>query len=57
MEQFTASIAHELNQPLAAVVASGNACLNWLSAAPPNLGNGATLPNGLCVTGIGQEMF
>jgi PAS domain S-box-containing protein len=38
MEQLTASIAHEVNQPLAAVVASGNACLNWLSAAPPNLG-------------------
>ncbi|MBV8640740.1 MAG: GAF domain-containing protein, partial [Verrucomicrobia bacterium] len=38
MEQLTASIAHEVNQPLAALVASGNACLNWLSAAPPNLG-------------------
>jgi C4-dicarboxylate-specific signal transduction histidine kinase len=38
IEQLTASIAHEVNQPLAAVVASGNACLNWLSAAPPNLG-------------------
>jgi C4-dicarboxylate-specific signal transduction histidine kinase len=37
MEQLTASIAHEVNQPLAAVVASGNACLNWLSATPPNL--------------------
>jgi C4-dicarboxylate-specific signal transduction histidine kinase len=34
-EQLTASIAHEGNQPLAAVVASGNASLNWLSAAPP----------------------
>jgi serine/threonine protein kinase len=30
MEQLTASIAHEVNQPLAAVVATGNACLNWL---------------------------
>jgi PAS domain S-box-containing protein len=37
MEQLAASIAHEVNQPLAAVVASGNACLNWLSATPPNL--------------------
>jgi PAS domain S-box-containing protein len=37
MEQLAASIAHEVNQPLAAVVTSGNACLNWLSASPPNL--------------------
>jgi PAS domain S-box-containing protein len=37
MEQLAASIAHEINQPLAAVVTSGNACLNWLSTSPPNL--------------------
>ncbi|MBV9877495.1 MAG: AAA family ATPase [Verrucomicrobia bacterium] len=37
VEQLTSSIAHEVNQPLAAVVNSGNACLNWLSASPPNL--------------------
>jgi PAS domain S-box-containing protein len=37
MEQLSASIAHELNQPLAAVVTSGDACLNWLSINPPNL--------------------
>ncbi|MBV9878143.1 MAG: AAA family ATPase [Verrucomicrobia bacterium] len=37
MEQLAASIAHEVNQPLAAVVASGNACLNWLANSPPNL--------------------
>jgi PAS domain S-box-containing protein len=37
MEQLAASIAHEVNQPLAAVVISGNACLNWLAASPPNL--------------------
>jgi signal transduction histidine kinase len=37
MEQLAASIAHEVNQPLAAVVNSGNACLNWISATPPNL--------------------
>ena len=35
--EMTASIAHEVNQPLAAVVANGHACLRWLSAAPPNL--------------------
>jgi PAS domain S-box-containing protein len=37
VEQLAASIAHEVNQPLAAVVTSGNACLNWLSTSPPNL--------------------
>ena len=37
IEQLTASIAHEVNQPLAAVVTSGTACLNWLAASPPNL--------------------
>jgi signal transduction histidine kinase len=31
------SIAHELNQPLAAIVASAAACSRWLSAQPPNL--------------------
>jgi len=35
--ELAASIAHEVNQPLAAVVANGHACLRWLSAQPPNL--------------------
>jgi hypothetical protein len=35
--EFAASIAHEINQPLAAVVTNGEACLNWLSAEPPGL--------------------
>jgi C4-dicarboxylate-specific signal transduction histidine kinase len=37
MGELTASIAHEVNQPLTAVVNYGNACLGWLSADPPNL--------------------
>lgn len=37
MGELTSSIAHEVNQPLAAVVNYGNACLEWLSASPPNL--------------------
>jgi PAS domain S-box-containing protein len=32
ISELSASIAHEINQPLAAVVANGHACLNWLSA-------------------------
>ena len=35
--ELTASIAHEVNQPLAAVATSGNACLRWLAAEPANL--------------------
>jgi C4-dicarboxylate-specific signal transduction histidine kinase len=35
--ELTASIAHEVNQPLASVVSSGNACLRWLAAEPPNI--------------------
>jgi signal transduction histidine kinase len=34
--ELAASIAHEVNQPLSAVVANANACLRWLSAEPPN---------------------
>jgi PAS domain S-box-containing protein len=36
--QLTASIAHEVNQPLAAIVANGDACLHWLRSDPPDLG-------------------
>jgi C4-dicarboxylate-specific signal transduction histidine kinase len=34
--ELTASIAHEINQPLAAIVTNGNACLRWLDSATPN---------------------
>jgi C4-dicarboxylate-specific signal transduction histidine kinase len=37
MGELAASIAHELNQPLGSVVMSGDACLRWLAAKPPNL--------------------
>lgn len=35
--ELTASIAHQINQPLAAVVTSANASLRWLSGDSPNL--------------------
>lgn len=35
MGELTASIAHEVNQPLTAIVNYGNACLEWLSTDPP----------------------
>ena len=37
LAELSASIAHEVNQPLAAIVANSNACHRWLSAEPPNL--------------------
>jgi PAS domain S-box-containing protein len=35
--ELTASIAHEVNQPIAAVATSAAAGLSWLKAEPPNL--------------------
>jgi PAS domain S-box-containing protein len=35
--QLTASIAHEVNQPLAAVIANAEASLRWLDREPPDL--------------------
>jgi PAS domain S-box-containing protein len=37
MSELSASIAHEINQPLAAVVANAHACVRWLSAVPSNV--------------------
>jgi C4-dicarboxylate-specific signal transduction histidine kinase len=37
MGQLTASIAHEVNQPIAAAVTSADAGLRWLAAKPPDL--------------------
>jgi C4-dicarboxylate-specific signal transduction histidine kinase len=34
--ELTASIAHEVNQPLAAIVTNGNATLRWLGGKTPN---------------------
>jgi PAS domain S-box-containing protein len=36
--ELAASIAHEINQPLAAIVWNANAALRWLALEPPNLG-------------------
>jgi signal transduction histidine kinase len=35
--QMTASIAHEIRQPLTSIIASCNASLRWLAMKPPNL--------------------
>jgi PAS domain S-box-containing protein len=35
--ELSASIAHEISQPLAALFASARACHSWLSNSPPNI--------------------
>jgi len=35
--ELSASIAHEINQPLAGIVASAQTCRTWLSGDPPSL--------------------
>jgi signal transduction histidine kinase len=35
--ELTASIAHEVNQPLSGIVSNGSACLRWLAGDPPNV--------------------
>ncbi|QDO97090.1 PAS domain S-box protein [Ferrovibrio terrae] len=37
LAELSASIAHEVNQPLAAVIANSYACHRWLTADPPNI--------------------
>jgi NO-binding membrane sensor protein with MHYT domain len=37
MGELTASLAHEVNQPIAAAVTNAQACLHWLAGDTPNL--------------------
>jgi PAS domain S-box-containing protein len=37
MGELAASIAHEVNQPLSAVVSDAGACLNWLQRSEPSI--------------------
>jgi PAS domain S-box-containing protein len=37
MGELTASLAHEVNQPIAAAVTNANTCLRWLAADTPNI--------------------
>ena len=37
MGELTASIAHEVNQPLGAIVTSAASCTRWLAAQPPQM--------------------
>jgi PAS domain S-box-containing protein len=37
MGELTASLAHEINQPIAAAITNANACLRWLTRDSPDL--------------------
>jgi PAS domain S-box-containing protein len=37
LSELTASISHEINQPIAATITNANACLRWLTRDEPNL--------------------
>lgn len=37
LAELSAAIAHEVNQPLSAIVSNAEACRRWLSAVPPNV--------------------
>ena len=41
--ELTASIAHEVNQPLAAIATSGEASLRWLARPKPDVEEGRSL--------------
>ena len=42
MGEITATIAHEINQPLAAIVTNANSALRWLGNKTPDLGEAQT---------------
>src|ERR1700676_794024 len=37
MGEFTASLAHEINQPIAAAVTNANTCVRWLTREHPDV--------------------
>ena len=58
MGELAASIAHEVNQPLAAVVTNANACLRWLDREAPDLDEAREAVHGIISDGIrGSEVI
>jgi signal transduction histidine kinase len=50
--ELTAAIAHEINQPLTALVTQGSACLRWLARDPPNLEKARSLVEAMVSSGM-----
>jgi C4-dicarboxylate-specific signal transduction histidine kinase len=51
MAQIAASIAHEIKQPLSAIIANGNAASRWLAKKPPDLEEVEVCLNGVVMEG------
>jgi C4-dicarboxylate-specific signal transduction histidine kinase len=51
MGVLTASIAHEINQPITAIVANSSAAKHWLSSTPPNLDEARTALEAIAADG------
>jgi C4-dicarboxylate-specific signal transduction histidine kinase len=49
--ELTASIAHEVNQPLAAVVSNAEACVRWLDRRTPDLDEARSAAEGIVKDG------
>lgn len=49
--ELSAAIAHEINQPLAAVVANADACSSWLSGSRPNLERARSAAQSISIDG------
>ncbi len=47
LEKLAASIAHEINQPLTAIVINGDACLQWLDRKMPDLAKARSAANAM----------
>ncbi|OKO76033.1 ATP-binding sensor histidine kinase [Bradyrhizobium sp. AS23.2] len=52
MGQLTASIAHEVNQPIAATVVNAESALRWLNRGPPDLDEARQLLNKIAKDGL-----
>ena len=52
MGHLTASIAHEVNQPIGAAITYAKAALNWLSPQPPNLDEARRALNTIVEAGV-----
>ncbi len=60
-DKLLAAIAHEITQPLTAVVTNANACLHWLEHDPPNLDEAREaakriLKDGYCASAMAESI-
>jgi NO-binding membrane sensor protein with MHYT domain len=51
MAELTASLAHEVNQPISAAVTNADACLRWLAGDTPNLEEARAAARGIVKDG------